>query len=316
MRQNEKMASVNEVRSEIGPGQIKTILATDCGSTTSKARLFERRGDEYRFVVSGEAPTTVEAPFEDVTLGVRNAIREIEELTGRRLLSDKGIIVPSKSDQEGVDLYVTTSSAGGGLQMMVAGVMKSMTAESAERVALGAGAIVMDVMAVNDGRQVHQRIERMRDLRPDMILLAGGTDGSLVPQVVEVAELIASAKPTPRLGTGYDLPIVYAGNIEARHVIKRLFNDRYALEIVDNIRPSLDLEVSEPAREAIHECFMAHVMSHAPGYDKLMKVGTLAKGKMADLVIAKGDPLKNMEALLPENISLVLKEGAIVRRET
>jgi len=57
---------------------IKTILATDCGSTTSKARLFKKLGDEFRYVTSGEAPTTVEAPYEDVTLGVRNAIREID----------------------------------------------------------------------------------------------------------------------------------------------------------------------------------------------------------------------------------------------
>ena len=46
-----------------------------------------------------------------------------------------------------MDIYISTSSAGGGLQMMVAGVVKSMTGESAERAALGAGSIVMDVLA-------------------------------------------------------------------------------------------------------------------------------------------------------------------------
>lgn len=122
--------------------KIKFVLATDCGSTTSKCRFFAKVGDEYRFVASGEAPTTVEAPFEDVTLGVRNAIREVEELTGHKLLKDNpnkssGIITPSNGDREGVDLYVTTSSAGGGLQMMVAGVVKSMSAESAELRCIG-----------------------------------------------------------------------------------------------------------------------------------------------------------------------------------
>ncbi|NIQ05834.1 MAG: methylaspartate mutase, partial [Candidatus Korarchaeota archaeon] len=107
---------------------MKVILATDCGSTTSKARFFKKLGNEYRFVASGEAPTTVEAPFEDVTLGVRNAVREVEELTGHKMLAPHGIIIPSKGENEGVDLYVTTSSAGGGLQMMVAGVVKTMTA--------------------------------------------------------------------------------------------------------------------------------------------------------------------------------------------
>ena len=51
------------------PENINVILATDCGSTTTKAILIEKKYDEYRLVVRGEAPTTVEAPFEDVTMG-------------------------------------------------------------------------------------------------------------------------------------------------------------------------------------------------------------------------------------------------------
>jgi len=40
---------------------------------------------------------------------------------------------------------------------------------------------------------------------------------------------------------------------------------------VGNLRPTLETENREPARRAIHELFMEHVMSHAPGYKKLMK---------------------------------------------
>ena len=124
------------------PQDIKVIVATDCGSTTTKAILIEYINGEYRLISRGEAPTTVEAPFEDVTMGVLNAVGELEELTGRKILDDNGkFISPSKSNV-GTDIYISTSSAGGGLQMMVAGVVRSMTAESAERAALGAGAIV------------------------------------------------------------------------------------------------------------------------------------------------------------------------------
>ena len=252
------------------PSKINVILATDCGSTTSKARFFKKLGNEYRFVASGEAPTTVEAPYEDVTLGVRNAVREVEELTGHRLLSNDGILMPSK-ENVGTDLYVTTSSAGGGLQMMVTGVIKTMTAESAERAALGAGSIVMDVISVDDGRKTFQKIDRIRRLRPDMILVSGGTDGGTTRHVFGVAELISTAEPKARLGTGYELPIVYAGNKEARDQVKKILGSKFALKIVDNIRPSLSHENPEPARDAIHELFMEHVMSHAPGYDRLMK---------------------------------------------
>ena len=252
--------------------KMQYILATDVGSTTTKARLFHRKDGEWRFLVAGEAPTTVEAPYEDVTMGVQNAVREVEELTGHKILSPdgSGIVIPYDGNT-GVDLYCTTSSAGGGLQMMVAGLIKSMTAESANRAALGAGAIVMDVIARDDGRQPYQKIQRIRSLRPDMILLAGGTDGGASSHVMELAELIKASEPKPRLGVGYELPIVYAGNKALRPQIENLMSEDFALDLVDNIRPVLEVENTEPARRAVHELFMEHVMSHAPGYTRLMK---------------------------------------------
>ncbi|MDH4211234.1 MAG: glutamate mutase L [candidate division WOR-3 bacterium] len=245
------------------------ILATDCGSTTTKAILIEKRGDEYRLIVRGEAPTTVEAPYEDVTKGVLNAVMEVEELSKVKILDGEDIIKTVK-DGEGVDFYVSTSSAGGGLQMMVAGVVLTMTAESAARAALGAGAIVMDVIASNDGRLPHQKIERIRNLRPDMILLSGGIDGGTVSHVVELAELIKAADPRPRFGVGYQLPVIYAGNIDARGIILKTLQENTALVVVENIRPVLERENLNPARHKIHDQFMEHVMAHAPGYKTLM----------------------------------------------
>ena len=140
---------------------IKVILATDCGSTTTKAILIEFINEEYRLTYRGEAPTTVEAPFEDVTRGVVNSILELEELSGRKIINNDKIINKSSSS-EGVDIYISTSSAGGGLQMMVAGVVKNMTGESAQRAALGAGSIVMDIIASNDGRKYHEKVKRIR----------------------------------------------------------------------------------------------------------------------------------------------------------
>lgn len=249
----------------------KIILAIDCGSTTSKARFFKMVGDEYRFVAAGEAPTTVEAPYEDVTLGVCNAVREVEELTRHKLLGPEGIIIPSNGENEGVDIYVTTSSAGGGLQMAVVGLTMNKTARSAEEAALGAGAIVMDVFAVDDGRGPWDKIERIRSLRPDIILLTGGTDGGGTTEVVQMAKFLRAADPKHRLGAMYTLPIVYAGNKELIGNIKEILGDKFALKLVDNIRQVLEVKNLIPARDAIHEQFMEHVMSHAPGYDKLMK---------------------------------------------
>ncbi|UCD62620.1 MAG: glutamate mutase L [Candidatus Zixiibacteriota bacterium] len=252
------------------PDDIKVIVATDCGSTTTKAILIEYINGEFRLIVRGEAPTTVEAPFEDVTMGALNAVAEVEELSGRKLLDENGRFISPSQGKTGTDVYISTSSAGGGLQMMVAGVVRSMTAESAERAALGAGAIVMDVIASNDKRLPHQQIERIRALRPDMILLSGGIDGGTMTHVVEIAELISAADPKPRLGSSYQLPIIYAGNKEAATLVHDTLADKVDLKTVANLRPVLERENLGPAREEIHELFMEHVMAQAPGYRKLM----------------------------------------------
>ncbi|MHB9133259.1 MAG: glutamate mutase L [Armatimonadota bacterium] len=252
------------------PTLIRTIIATDCGSTTTKAILIEGDGQEYRLVARGEAPTTVEAPFDDVTVGVLNAVGELEDLTGRTFIHDGHLIVPRESDKVGMDLYLSTSSAGGGLQMLVAGVVKGMTAESAQRAALGAGAIVIDVLAVDDGRKDYQRVERIRGIRPDMILMSGGTDGGTTQHLLDLAETLRAADPKPRLGKNYRLPVVYAGNVEAREAITEILGDRVDLEFVDNLRPVLEREHLQPSRDAIHDLFLRHVMAQAPGYDKLL----------------------------------------------
>ena len=273
------------------PEDIQRIVATDCGSTTTKAILIERNPDgQYRLVARGEAPTTVERPFEDVTIGVINSITELEELTGetvpegfqtgrRTLLKDGKVWRLNKegkktgersSPLEASDLYVSTSSAGGGLQMMVAGVVKTMSAESAERAALGAGAILMDTLAVDDGRKEFEKVETLRRLRPDIILMSGGTDGGTKSHLVEMAEVIHRADPKPRFGD-MKLPVIYAGNKDAREEVKQVLGTDIATKVVDNIRPSLESENLGPARDEIHELFLEHVMQQAPGYSKLLE---------------------------------------------
>src|SRR2546427_9945601 len=128
----------------------------------------------------------------------------------------------------------------------------------------------MDVLASNDGRPSYEKIERIRHLRPDMILLSGGTDGGTVSHVVEIAEYIAAADPRPRLGIGYKLPIIYAGNKDARAEVQRILGDKAALSITENVRPVLERENLMPARHKIHDLFLEHVMARAPGYKKLI----------------------------------------------
>jgi len=228
----------------------------DVGSTTTKAILFIKESDwkYYR----QEAPTTVEKPFEDVTFGVINALQALEKETDHELLKDNSPCIPCFS----------TSSAGGGLAIVVAGLVAEVTAKSAERVALGAGAIVQDVIALNDDRTPYRKIEALKTLRPDMVLLAGGYDNGTVHGPVYLAELLNQSGLRPKLREKEKLPVIFAGNERAREYVEEQLADNFIYHPVPNLRPSDYRENLDPAREAIHDVFMDHVMSRAPGYNK------------------------------------------------
>jgi uncharacterized protein (TIGR01319 family) len=264
--------------STILPESLRTVLVTDCGSTTTKALLFEKTADGWRQTFRGEAPTTVEEPVADVTVGALNAFNEVQELSKRQILKSESQqgegsapFTHTASDlTKGIDLYLSTSSAGGGLQMMVTGLVRDITTESAERAALGAGAIVMDALSADDGREDFQRIEKIRHLRPDIVLMTGGTDGGSKTHAIEMAEILFAAAPRPRFGDTLQLPIIFAGNQLAATEVEEILSRIGQVKVVPNVRPSLAEENLAPAREAIHEFFLTHVMSHSPGYGKLL----------------------------------------------
>jgi uncharacterized protein (TIGR01319 family) len=246
-------------------------VVVDCGSTTTKAVLFARREGRYRLIGRAESPTTVEAPVADVMVGVRSALGLLEKQTGHSLRQADGRLEPAQGPDRGVGALLATSSAGGGLQMLVLGLVDSMTAASAERAALGAGAIVTDILSWNDDQEETARLERLRRCRPDMVLMAGGTDGGARAQVVALAEMLAAAELQPRWGDGR-LPVVYAGNREAAAPVVAALGDRAEVVVAPNLRPDLQTERLAPARRVLHEVFLRHVMARAPGYPDLQRL--------------------------------------------
>jgi uncharacterized protein (TIGR01319 family) len=239
-------------------GNQKRFCITDVGSTTTKAILFDSEDGRWRFL-RRESPTTVEKPYEDVSIGVTGAIRAVERDYGSALIKDGRPSVP----------YLSTSSAGGGLAVVVTGLVKDLTAKSADRVALGAGAIVLDVISMNDGRTPYRKVEDLKRLRPDMVLLAGGFDGDNISGPVYLAELIVESGIHPKLNPDAKLDIIFGGNANAEEYVARVLGKDFQFHSVPNIRPDGKHENPGPARELIHDLFRTHVMSQAPGYERI-----------------------------------------------
>lgn len=245
----------------------RSFLVLDCGSTTTKAVLIEEDDSKLSVRARTEAPTTVEKPVEDITLGVTMAVEQMETMVGRKLMKDGNFITPQRED-EGVDFVGATCSAGGGLQILVAGVIKSMTAESAARAALGAGAIVSDVISIDDGRELYEKLTRIASIRPDMVLVSGGVDGGNVTSVVKLAEMLYAAGLRPRHGVGR-IPVIFAGNRDAQSFVRDILSGVADTKMVENLRPLLETENIAPARQQIQETFMSHTMVQAPHYAQL-----------------------------------------------
>ncbi|MBD3168184.1 MAG: hypothetical protein GF307_01790 [candidate division Zixibacteria bacterium] len=240
-------------------GNLKKFCLIDAGSTTTKAFLFLKDDDWHYYHT--EAPTTVEMPYEDVTAGVLMALEDLEGQSGEKLIDGNEPALP----------VFSTSSAGGGLAVVVAGLVLDVTTRSAERVALGAGSLILDYIALDDGRTPYKKIDALKKLRPDMVLLAGGFDGGAVFGPVFLAELLTEANLHPKLSADAKLPLIYAGNKDARKFVEETLGGEFSFHPVPNIRPESMRENLEPAREAIHDLFMDHVMSQAPGYEKYNK---------------------------------------------
>ncbi|HEX2914023.1 MAG TPA: glutamate mutase L [Chloroflexia bacterium] len=141
---------VNRGQSNNGFSNIESVLVADCGSNITRVALVEVVDQAYRFVARGEAPSTLEAPFGDVTIGVINAIGAIEASTGRRLLLGGKLIVPQQEDGSGVDAFVASSSAAEPLRVVAAGLVGGLSAASAARASHATYTDVLDTMSLDD----------------------------------------------------------------------------------------------------------------------------------------------------------------------
>lgn len=244
---------------------IKYYLITDVGSTTTKAVLISSGPEGTRLEGIEHSDTTVEAPVGDVCIGVRRAVQALEQKTGVDLLIGNADGLKFNQNVS----FLSTSSAGGGLQVLVIGLTLFDSASSGTRAAYGAGGIILDTFAIDDKRKAVSQMLAMRNLHPDMILICGGTDGGAITGVLRLAEILRLANPAPKYASSDKIPALYAGNKDAADLIKRIISSDFELHILPNLRPSVQTENLQPTQDKIQQLFMENVMERAPGYPGL-----------------------------------------------
>ncbi len=228
-----------------------SILAVDVGAANTRAVMFDVVEGEYRFIASGVAPTTAEAPFKDVSQGVRNAIINLQMILGKSLLDDsRDLITPSQPNGSGVDGMVVTISAGPTIKAVLVGLLKDVSLESARRLTESTYARIVETLSLNDRRKPDQQIDALLRVQPDLIVVTGGTDGGASQSIHKLLEPIGLASfilPQEKMPA-----ILFAGNEKIAEEIKSLIGSfASVLHLSPNVRPSLETEDLEPAKHEL-----------------------------------------------------------------
>lgn len=210
-------------------------LLIDFGSTYTKLRAIDL--ERRRVLGSGQGPSTVAS---DIMVGMKAALADLEQRLG------------------GLPRFkyrLASSSAAGGLRMVTVGLVRELTAEAARRAALGAGARLVGAFAY---RLNKADIERIVTLAPDILLLAGGTDGGNSEVVLHNAAALGKS--------ALACPIVLAGNRNAADEAVALL-DGIEVTVCANVMPEFNVLDVEPARAAIRRVFIERIV-HAKGIDR------------------------------------------------
>lgn len=244
------------------PEQNPSFLIAEVGHAMTSVALFDVAAGAYRLMAQASAPTTAFAPWNDLARGIQQAINQIGFATGRRLLLDNGeLIIPSNNEGIGVDYFALTVSAAAPLKVLLVGLLDEVSLASARRALSQVYATVVDSFSLSDTRHEQVQVESILKNQPDVILIAGGTDGGKSRRLLDLVDTVALGL---NLYDGARKPaIVYAGNAALREDISTLLGSQ--VHVVENLRPSLEVEQTAEAAQLLAKLYAELKMATLPG---------------------------------------------------
>src|SRR5579859_3907640 len=171
-----------------------TVLCVDFVTANTRALLFDVVEAGYRFVGYGEAPSTINAPYRDASEGLHHALETLQRITGRQVLDDHAhLIMPATTDGRGVDGFVATSSAGPAVRAVLVGLLPDVSLASARRIAASSYINVLDTFSLGDVRGEDEQIDAVIAARPELLIIAGGSDGGATRALLKLVETVSLA---------------------------------------------------------------------------------------------------------------------------
>lgn len=269
---------------------INSVLAIDIGSTTTRALLFDIVNNKYRFIAKGSAPSTAGAPFFDIAECVWRSIEDLERISGRNMISEEeGLIIPSTMDNNGVDAMVATLSAGEPIRTVTVGLLDDVSLSRTKQLASSINTQIVEEVSLNDMREDSERINAILQARPDLIIIAGGTNGGASRSVLNLIEVVGLAGYL----TADDkiIQILYAGNEDLQQEVKDNLNKVSELHITPNIQPTLSQKQMYPAQKELAEVFRIIRRKQVGGVSEVL---TWTDGRLSAAATALGRVIRFM----------------------
>lgn len=243
--------------------RIGSLLTVDVGAINTRAALFDAVEGKYRFLAAGAAQTTVHHPLFDVSEGVHLALDRLERISGRKLAEEANLIIPSTKDGAGADYLATTLSAGEPLKIVAVGLLEKVSLASTMNLANTIYSEVIESISLNDQRRPEDQIDTIQRLRPDVILIAGGTDGGAAQSVLRLVNSVGLALYL--LPKSHQPEVLFAGNPNLTEQVKAFIEHLAPIHIAPNIRPGLAKEQLGPAQTMITDIFRRIHIGRVPG---------------------------------------------------
>ncbi len=228
----------------------ESVLTIDVGNVHTRAMLVDVVEGEYRFIASGIAPSTANAPYKDIGEGVHRAIQNLQEIVGRNLIdSSNRLIIPSQVNGSGVDRMLVTYSVGAELRVVVTGLLADVSLESARHLANTTFSRIVEITGLNDRRRSEVLLDAILQAQPDLMIVAGGTENGASRSVFKMAEItimlcrLLPADKRPE--------VVYAGNQALGKRIVEVLEKWTPTNLAPNVRPTIDVEDLSSAQDIL-----------------------------------------------------------------
>ena len=244
-----------------------SILAVDVGSVNTRALLVDVVDGAYRLVAQGRAATTLGAPTDDASIGVRGVLREMEAATNRQLLdSQERLIRPEQQEGIGVDYCLTTTSAGHPIRALLVGLYPQLDIAGLRRAIAPCFMQAVAEIHLQDGQGTHGRLNRIVHSRPQAVIVAGGRDGGARNALLDMLAL--AKKALSLLPLGSRPVVIYAGNNSLAPDVRDMLGLQVEVVIAPNIRRGDGSLSLDGLQSALAEVFDLR-RRHLPGFQRL-----------------------------------------------